>query len=173
MTSAKKPDKGPHGSLKDRLQKPGGISADEAIQRGQDALNDMRGDYKLELTQDIAKLTRLARNKPKVYEPKDEWWQEIRRKLHDMRSVAGSYDYLLVTLFCDNLLDYLDNIEDDAYFDEVVNAHIAGLQWVANNDVRGKGGPEAKEMAKKLRAKVEDRKANAPFKRTDSGPVLE
>lgn len=152
-------------SLKERMQKPGGISAQEAAKRGHEALNEMRGDYKVELTQDIAKLTRLFKKKPKVHEPKEEWWQEIRHKLLDMRNVAGSYDYMLVTIIADSLLDYLDNVEDDAYFDEVFDGHITALQNVATNDVRGKGGQEEQDMVKKLRAKVKDRKKNAPFKR--------
>ena len=164
MTSQSHNNK-PRTSLKERLQKPGGISAQEAVKRGQEALNEMRGDYKAQLTQDIAQLTRLQRKKPKVYAPKDDWWQEVRRKLLDMRNVAGSYDYGLVTAISDNLLDYLDNVEDDAYFDEIFDKHISALQHVATNDIRGKGGPQEREMAKDLLARVKDRKANAPFKR--------
>jgi chemotaxis protein histidine kinase CheA len=166
MSSSHSPGKKkPRTSLKDRLQKPGGITADEAIKRGQEAVNEMRGDFKVELTQNIAKLTRLYKNKPKVYAPKDEWWQELRRKLTDMRGVAGTFDYALVTVICDNLLDYLDNVEDDLYFDQIFGEHIAALQNVAINDTKGKGGPEDRERVKKLRAKVIDRKENAPFKR--------
>lgn len=167
MTSQSQ-NKKPRTSLKERLQKPGGISAQEAVKRGQEALNETRGEYKAELTQDIAELTRLQRKKPKVYAPKDEWWHEIRRKLLDMRNVAGSYDYGLVTAISDNLLDYLDNVEDDAYFDEIFDKHISALQHVASNDIRGKGGPQEREMAKDLLARVKDRKANAPFKRNPS-----
>lgn len=163
--SSSQPTNKSRSSLKERLQKPGGISAQEAAKRGQEALNEMRGDYKAELTQDIVQLTRLFKKKPKVYAPKDEWWQEIRKKLLDMRNVAGSFDYTLVTVVADNLLDYLDNVEDDAYFDDVFDAHISALQHISTNDVRGKGGPEEYEMVKKLRAKVKDRKENAPFKR--------
>jgi len=152
-------------SLKDRMQKPGGISASEAIKRGQEALTEMRGDYLVQLSQDIAELSRLARNKPRVYAPKDAWWQSVQRKLADMRGVAGSFGYHLVTVICDNLLDYLENVEDDAYFDEVLRGHVDALQHVAANDIRGKGGPGELEMVKELRARVKDRKSNAPFKR--------
>lgn len=152
-------------SLKERLQKPGGISASEAIKRGQEALTEMRGDYLQQLTQDIAELSRLARNKPRVYAPKDDWWQSVLRKLSDMRGVAGSFGYHLVTIICDNLLDYLHNVEDDAYFDEILRAHVDALQHVASNDIRGKGGPGEYDMVKDLRVRVKDRKANAPFKR--------
>jgi hypothetical protein len=163
--SSSETSKKSRSSLKEKIQKPGGISAQEAVKRGQEALNEMRGDYKVELTQDIVQLTRLFKKKPKVYAPKDEWWQEIRKKLLDMRNVAGSFDYTLVTIVADNLLDYLDNVEDDAYFDDVFDSHISALQHISTNDVRGKGGPEEYEMVKKLRAKVKHRKENAPFKR--------
>lgn len=165
MTSSNSTGKKNRSSLKERLQKPGGISADEAIKRGQDAVNELRGDYKAELVQDIAKLTRLSKKKPKVYAPKDAWWDEIRKKLGDMRNVAGTYDYLLVTLLCDSLLDYLDSVEDDTQFDNVFERHISALQHVASNDIQGKGGPDEAEMVKKLRALVNQRKKNAEFKR--------
>jgi len=168
MSSSQSSNKS-RSSLKDKIQKPGGISAQEAVKRGQEALSEMRGDYKVELTQDIVQLTRLFKKKPKVYAPKDEWWQEIRKKLLDMRNVAGSFDYTLVTIVADNLLDYLDNVEDDAYFDDVFDSHIQALQHISTNDVRGKGGPEEYEMVKKIRAKVKDRKENAPFKRDKTG----
>jgi len=166
MTSSKPSEgKKPRTSLKERLQKPGGISASEAIQRGQDALSEMRGDYLQQLRQDIAELTRLARNKPKVYAPKDSWWEDILRKLTDMRNVAGTFDYNLVTAACENLLDYLYNVEDDAYFDDVMRAHIDMLQHVATEDIRGKGQAKELEMLKELRATVKERKAASPFKR--------
>lgn len=166
MTSSKPSGtKKPRPSLKDRLQKPGGISADEAIKRGQDALGEMRGDYLTQLRQDIATLTRIAKNKPKVYAPKDSWWESIQSKLIDMRGVAGSFDYHLVTAVCENLLDYLNNVEDDAYFDDIMRAHIDALQHVATEDIRGKGGAQELEMIKDLKSKVKDRKANSPFKR--------
>jgi hypothetical protein len=169
MTSSKTSPKKPRQPLKERLHKPGGITADEAIQAGMDALNEMRGDYASQLVQDIATLKRMTRDKPKVYKPKDAWWQDFRRKLHDMRSVAGTYDYHLVTIICDSLVDYLDGVEDDLQFDQVMDKHITALQHVASNDVRGKGGPHEFDMIKGLRNLVKDRKSNAQFKRDKDG----
>lgn len=169
MTKAGASSKKPRGSLKDRLQKPGGITAADAMERGQEALGEMRGDYLAELTQEIARLARLLKSKPRVYSPKEEWWAEVRKRLTDMRNVAGSYDYALVTVLCDNLLDDMDHVPEDEDFAELFGQHITVLQRVANNDVRGKGGPEERDLLKALRSKVKARKTKAANAGSEDG----
>jgi len=147
--------------LKERLRAPGGKSLQELVAKGQSSLDAMAKDYPAVARRDIEELRRIFTDM--VAHPENSKLQrQFDRVTHNIKGIAGSYGYHLLTEVADSLATFSDRLiwantalVSQPRHVEVVHLHIATLDLAMKRGLKGTNTDEAKALLDGLRKAVD------------------
>ncbi len=142
-------------NLKSQLGPGRGFNS-AAVERADAAVAVLGSDYEARMLADLEQLEeafRVMKTAGRFDVP------ALYRRVADIRSEGGSYDFPLLTEYADSLANYLDRRQAiDQAGVNVVETHLTALAAVAKNRLRGIGGETAREIGASLRQMVGTRR---------------
>lgn len=136
-------------------RRPGGVSREEAIERAQSAVDEMKTDFSDWIDEQYsalrANLAEIVRN------PSDKSAQErAHQRSAYLRDVGGTMGYTLVTFVAATLCDVLEAYIAGAPFDQsVTDCHMDALLLARTDEYRHLRPEEVPELAEGLLRVVE------------------
>lgn len=146
----------PPVSLADRVVKDSGPDLRTIIADVEAGIETMKQDYDAELAADLAVLDgALAEFKATSGEVRADAAAALYRAAHDMRGLAGSFGYPLLTGIASSLCAFIDRTDDDlAPHIQVVELHLGAMHAVVANKVTGGGGKQGRALLESISALV-------------------
>jgi chemotaxis protein histidine kinase CheA len=154
----------PSKELKVRASAAGGITAQEAATGGQKVVEELAEEYDDTLREEIARLAGLARE----LETADAATFEDRRAVlmkaaHELKGVAGTFGYDLVTEIAGLFFHYLETVDDDAaHRTEMLRSMVDSLRLMVDQGATDRSAKAERRVAVSLRLAVDKRKERAP-----------
>ncbi len=131
----------PPNTLREKADAPGAEIDAEALQRAEQAIASLAGDYLLLVERELEKLQAafdLFRGEP------DEWRRHsetLFQIAHDIKGQGGSFDYPLMTTIGGSLCRLLERIGSaDREVQDVVALHVDAMKLVISQRMTGDGG---------------------------------
>lgn len=156
----------PRNILKIRATAPGGLTEEEILARAAAAVAEFTGEYKTVMRADIAALNdQFGKATQSGGEGIARAVPALTRITHDLRGMAGTFGYPLVTDAAKSLHALLVKVPPTTpSFQPLVAEHLRTLTLLADRDVSGPGGVAERQIVDSLRAatlKMEERAAAA------------
>ncbi len=131
-------------------QEPHGTS--RGLSREMEA--DLRQIYLQGVRADLAALDALLADLSQQRRAWTEIVEGLRRVTHNVKGQGSSFGYPLMTEIGESLHALLRQAPDQATPDaeRVIEAHVACLRRVIDNDIDGEPGPEGRQVVERLRA---------------------
>ena len=129
----------------------------EAILEAVDAgIATLQQDYESEL---LAELTRLGEMFEGLSQAESaqrgETIDALYQVAHDMRGLAGSFGYPLLTQVANSLCRVIDDREKrEELPDDVVACHVGAMRAIAAGKVKGDGGRQGRDLIRSLEALI-------------------
>lgn len=153
----------PSKELKQRASAPGGITAQEAATGGRKVVQELAAEYDDTLREEIARLASLTREleqaDPATFEDRRA---TLMKAAHELKGVAGTFGYDLVTEIAGLLFHYLETVDDDtAHRTEMLRSMVDSLRLIVDQGTTGRGTKPERRVAVSLRLAVDKRKERA------------
>jgi hypothetical protein len=146
----------PKSNLKLRALSPTGITAQEAIQKGEKALTALKEEYNIWLLADIKMLEEQITHYSQENAHKINIRKKITTTIHDIRSQGSTFGYPLVTSIAHSFCRLLEETKEDLELpSELFFLHLNSLKLVTEKNIDGDGGDAAKILLKSLDVMVD------------------
>lgn len=138
----------PPNALRTKVTIGGPGAVDSAmLERAESAIANLSGNYLEWVKQDLAKLETAFAKLKDGQGGTNEILREIFGIVHDMRGQGGSFGYHLITVIGNQLCRFIDKVTGPGPDEtEAIRLHIEAMQLVIAEDMRGDGGPQARQL---------------------------
>ena len=134
----------------DQIVLPDGPLAvnEEQLEKADNAINEFAEEYIADVKNDLNKLREAIDSLDDTKSGQAEKLKTIFLISHKIKGLGGSFGYELVTNISFSLYRFIESLEGSvkAYAKDVMDLHLAGLQVVISEEIKGEGGQAGEEM---------------------------
>jgi chemotaxis protein histidine kinase CheA len=138
----------PRNRIADGARRDGGPDLETIMARVRAGIEELEQEYLGEARDELAELSAsldLAKNS--AGPDRGQAIDRIFRISHDLRGVAGSFDYTLVTRIGSSLCDLIERTDTfDPLELAVIDLHVGAMKTIMSNRITGDGDAKAREM---------------------------
>lgn len=146
----------PLNRIADVASRDDGPDLETILARVKAGIEELQQEYLCEAQDELAELSAsldLAQNS--VGTEQSQAINRIFRISHDLRGVAGSFDYPLVTRVGSSLCSMIEKMDTfDPLELAVIDLHVGAMQMIMSNRMTGNGDSKAREMINGIDAVV-------------------
>lgn len=138
-------------SLKQRAQKKGGISREEALKRAEKAIQDLDINYPEIASPKLAIILEYVSELTHSGALSTEKHEKLYRECHDIKGQGGSFGYPLISEVAASLcvcLEFAD--KENLHYISAINNHVAAMKLLIDRNVKGRGGLAEQELVKTI-----------------------
>lgn len=138
----------PPSSLADRVVKGVGPDLQTIMARVEAGMETLKHQYSDVLSSDLAALDKaLEKIKAETGELPTEAATELYQAAHEIRGLAGSFDYPLLTGIAGSLCGFIDQLDSDLRpHIRVIELQVGAMHAVVANKITGGGGRQGREL---------------------------
>lgn len=146
----------PPNRLADCVTKGAGPSLQSILERVKLGVEDLQSDYEQELLVELSRLGKtLEAMTGRAAEERSETLSALYLIAHEVRGLAGSFGYPLLTRIANRLCRYIDDRDDTGSIPlEVIECHVGAMRAVAADKVKGDGGRQGRGLIESLDALI-------------------
>lgn len=154
----------PRNRLAETAVKGAGPSLETILERVSAGIDDLKQEYESELQVELKRLGDAAAEMAGADDAEQAAaLQEIYDLAHEIRGLAGSFGYPLLTKVANALCGFIERkAARPAKTVEVVECHVGALRAVAAGGVTGDGGQQGLELLASLAALIDKADSEAP-----------
>jgi hypothetical protein len=136
-------------------RRPGGVPREQAIERAQGHINDLKPEFSNWLDQKLQELSaELRQSEGSSFDP--SWHERAYRSCCQLRDVGATMGFELVTFIANTLCKILDVIKAGTPYDrDMINCHLDALFLARTEPYRNLRPEQVPEMIGGLRRVVE------------------
>ncbi|WP_421779687.1 hypothetical protein [Kiloniella litopenaei] len=145
----------PTNNLKPKVPSEGGPELEDIVEKAENALSEMEGDYEVLVADEIANINEFLLQAKSNHDECADRIIEIHRISHNIKGQAATFSYPLLSLAAKSLCHFIqENAEKAGERLDLIEAHVNTMRIILTQKLKGDGGQEGQGLITALEQAV-------------------